>query len=101
MPFLATGQFEIMKVFQNELKCYVLRFVKPRGLEKTASVQSRKGNFYMENNCVHGKFSLKLRESWKAENQKIVAEYQIVLIKPLKVLWVFRSNDVIHAVGGH
>ena len=36
----------------------LFRFVKPRGIEKTATVQSRKGNFYMENNCVHGKIFL-------------------------------------------
>jgi len=34
--------------------CKMTRFVKPRGLAKNAAISTRKGNFYMENNCVHG-----------------------------------------------
>merc|ERR1719483_181370 len=34
--------------------CRMTRFMKNRGVENKGSVQSRKGNFYMENNCVHG-----------------------------------------------
>jgi len=42
-------------VYETQTRvCKMTRFVKPRGLGKTASVTDRKGNFYMENNCVHG-----------------------------------------------
>jgi len=34
--------------------CKMTRFVKQRGLGESAAISTRKGNFYMENNCVHG-----------------------------------------------